>query len=664
MENDTMLISALNSIPVASLTREEWLNTGMALKEGGHPVSLWDDWSKSDVRYKSGECEKLWDGFRGSKRPLKPGYIIKLAEQYGWSKYGEDDGVLDWNSQIGTDKSPIRVEHTDLEPVQELITYLELLFDTSDYVGYVTGDVWKNEDGKWLPYSGQYDRTAGELIEDLKRHPDKINWTIGDWKEEAGAWIRFNALDGQGVKNENVTKFKHALVESDDMPIDAQERLYRDLQLPITAMVSSGGKSIHAIVRVDAQDADEYRERVDYLYAFLEKNGVTVDKQNSNPSRLSRMPGVTRNGQRQRLIATKIGKSSWTEWLDFAEGLDDQMPAFVRLSDFYDNPPELPPELIEGVLRCGHKMLVSGASKAGKSYLLAELCIAIATGGKWLGLQCRQGQVLYVNLEIDGDSCICRFLAICEKLGIPKDNLDKIKIWNIRGKAIPLDKLVPHLIRRVRDDHYAAIIIDPIYKVITGDENNASDMGYFCNQFDRICHDANCAVIYCHHHSKGAQGAKRAMDRASGSGVFARDPDAQLDLIELELNDDLKNNVADAGASAWRIESSLREFANIKPINIWYEHPIHKVDTSGELEKLYADGDPMNNLRKSPNRTTSDQRWEDLTRAFDECSMGYSHCEINALAASMGRNPRTVRSYIREFSGDFELNHGMVWRKE
>ena len=29
------------------------------------------------------------------------------------------------------------------------------------------------------------------------------------------------------------------------------------------------------------------------------------------------------------------------------------------------------------------------------------------------------------------------------------------------------------------------------------------------------------------------------MDRASGSGVFARDPDALIDLVELELNDDI-----------------------------------------------------------------------------------------------------------------------------
>ena len=64
-------------------------------------------------------------------------------------------------------------------------------------------------------------------------------------------------------------------------------------------------------------------------------------------------------------------------------------------------------------------------------------------------------------------------------------------------------------------------------------------MAKFCNQFDKVCTELGCAVIYCHHHSKGAQGGKRSMDRASGSGVFARDPDALIDLIELELTEDV-----------------------------------------------------------------------------------------------------------------------------
>ena len=270
-----------------------------------------------------------------------------------------------------------------------------------------TTSVYQNEDGKWVPTSGVYDRTAGEILADLDKYKGKkkaLNYAVGDWEEEAGAWIRFNALDGEGVKNENVVKFRHALVESDTMAVEDQERLYRDLQLPIVAMVSSGGKSVHAIVRIDAKDADQYRERVDKLYGILSDHGIEIDRQNKNPSRLSRMPGITRNGHRQQLLAVNIGKRSWAEWEDYVDGVNDGLPPFITLSDYYDNPPELPPELIEGVLRCGHKMLISGASKAGKSFLLAELCLAIATGGEWIGLKCRQGKVLYVDLEATHDA--------------------------------------------------------------------------------------------------------------------------------------------------------------------------------------------------------------------------------------------------------------------
>ena len=36
-----------------------------------------------------------------------------------------------------------------------------------------------------------------------------------------------------------------------------------------------------------------------------------------------------------------------------------------------------------------------------------------------------------------------------------------------------MDKLAPKLIRRAAKKDYIAIVIDPIYKVITGDENSA-----------------------------------------------------------------------------------------------------------------------------------------------------------------------------------------------
>ena len=267
-----------------------------------------------------------------------------------------------------------------------------------------------------------------------------------------------------------------------------------------------------------------------------------------------------------------------------------------------------------------------------------------------------------VNLEIDPASAINRFLKIYEALGIPVKHSDNIVVWNLRGHAVPLDQLVPKLIRRVRDQHFDAIVIDPIYKVITGDENNASEMGQFCNQFDKICTETGCSTIYCHHHSKGAQGMKKAMDRASGSGVFARDPDAQLDMIELELSDDLKNNVRDGNSSAWRLESSLREFPNITPVNFWFEYPIHRLDTKGDLANSYAEGSPMANLTKSKKYTTREERRDSIDNAFDACNMG-DPVTVRDIAEYLDLSDRCIRDRLKELSNYYFVHHGIVTRK-
>lgn len=659
---DNHILSALKAIDVSTLSRADWIAVGMVLKEEGYPCSIWDDWSRNDKRYHPGECERKWNSFHGSGTPVKGGTIVQMAKERGWTPFGGEDGCLNWDDAIeydGADGFNGFTAPDSWSPSADLITYLELLFDADDRVGYVTNDVWQDAEGKWLPSKGVYDRTAGELIASLKKHPDDLGATIGDWKPQVGAWIRFNPLDGDGVKNENITKFRFALVESDTLPIAEQDIVYRKLELPIAALVHSGGKSLHAIVRVDAENYDEYRKRVEFLYDFLEKNGVSIDKQNRNPSRLSRMPGVTRNGNRQYLVATNIGRKSWVDWMDFVEGVSDELPDMVSLNTFKDNPPELPEELITGILRRGHKMLISGSSKAGKSFLLMELCIAIAEGKSWLGFPCKKGKVLYVNLEIDPASAINRFLKIYEALGLPIKNADSIVVWNLRGHAVPLDQLVPKLIRRVRDQHFDAIVIDPIYKVITGDENNASEMGAFCNQFDKICTETGCSTIYCHHHSKGSQGMKKAMDRASGSGVFARDPDAQLDMIQLELSEDIANNVRDGNETAWRLESSLREFPNITPVNFWFEYPIHKVDDKGTLGTMPAQGTPQaGRLNNSKSKTTDDAA-EEFRTAFSALNMD-GKVTVKDMAEYMGVIDKTVYARLKKMGDEFALDKGVI----
>jgi len=686
------LLEILKHIDPAVLDYQEWVNVGMALKDEGYTYSDWDSWSKSDtVRYHDGECEKKWRSFNGSAAPVTAGTIIQYAKKQGWQPYSDKSTVFDWDDEINAEENTVICSNTSegvklkepehWHPQKEITRYLETLFEASENVGYVTETWEKEEDGKikYLPTKGSCTRTAGELIAELNKHGDDIGAVLGDYKPEAGAWIRFNPLDGKGVKNENVTDFRYALVESDSMALEEQNALIRELELPVAVLVYSGGKSIHAIVRVDAPNYDEYRKRVDYLYSVCRKNGLEIDKQNRNPSRLSRLPGVMRGGRKQYIIDTNIGKESWDEWKDWIESINDDLPDTENLSAEWDNLPELSPPLIDGVLRQGHKMLIAGPSKAGKSYALIELCTAIAEGVKWFGFGCTQGKVLYVNLELDRASCLHRFKDVYAALKLPPKSIGNIDIWNLRGKSVPMDKLAPKLIRRANKKNYIAIVIDPIYKIITGDENSADQMAHFCNQFDKVCTELNCSVIYCHHHSKGFQGGKRSMDRASGSGVFARDPDALLDLTELEITDSIRKaeenslvcricldwikrfnpdftrsvsqddlfsapqmreharrelseasyklmcNDIDNGKkklsqrTAWRIEGTLREFASFKPISCWFDYPIHKEDTSGALGdlKLESEKPPWQKATESRKESAKEKRKDNIEQFID-----------------------------------------------
>ena len=730
--NDYNLTEILEYIDPSTCSYQEWINVGMALKHEGYTVSDWDMWSMKDVnRYHSGECAKKWATFQGSSAPVTGGTIIQMAKENGYH-YENVSAELDWDSEIGSKDELVVVDRNWLErseihipeqwnPTEQIITYLETLFEPDENVGYVT-ESWEH-DGKFLPSKGCYDRTAGQLIKELYQCKGDIGSVIGDYNSEVGAWIRFNPLDGKGVKNENVTEFRYALVESDTMDISAQKAIITELELPVAALVYSGKKSLHAIVKIDASTYEEYKKRVDYLYNVCNKNGLKLDIQNRNPSRLSRMPGVMRNGKKQYLLDTNIGKENWNEWREWIESVNDDLPDPESMADVWDNLPELAPPLIDGVLRQGHKMLIAGPSKAGKSYALIELCCAIAEGKKWLEWNCTQGKVMYVNLELDRASCLHRFKDVYTALGIAPDNLSNIDIWNLRGRSVPMDKLAPKLIRRASKKNYIAIIIDPIYKVITGDENSADQMAHFCNQFDKVCTELGCAVIYCHHHSKGAQGGKRSMDRASGSGVFARDPDALIDLVELELNDDIlkqeKNKavckvcegwlykydklyhasqddlcsetqmlalcreylendayecvIEDVGKarksvesrSAWRIEGTLREFPKFAPVNLWFKYPVHNIDNIGVLKDIAVDdGMPMwkkNFSKKKTDAERKNERKNSLETAFEACGID-DKVTVKAMAEYMGVSEKTVRRRLKEHGG-FWIDEGQIGKK-
>ena len=337
----------------------------------------------------------------------------------------------------------------------------------------------------------------------------------------------------------------------------------------------------------------------------------------------------------------------------------DGLPDIECIADSIDDPPAPPPEIIYGVLRKGHKMLVAGPSKAGKSFLLVQLAIALAEGSSWVGFQCEQSKVLYLNFEIEGASMHRRFHAVYDALEKDRYHPDSISLWNLRGHSIALDDLVPQLIEKVRAKRLApdVIILDPVYKVLRGDENNAGDMAIVCRQLDTICEELGCSVIYAHHHSKGYQSGKRSMDRASGSGVFARDPDAMLDLIQLSIPEHIREVAPGEDATAWRMEGTLREFRSFPPRDFWFNYPLHVVDSI--LEEAQPEGSSEGNRQLSSKYSTPDSRRDKLAGAFTELNK-HPPVRVSDLARKVEKTEKTVRNWIDEFPDLYRVDNGIV----
>ena len=202
------------------------------------------------------------------------------------------------------------------------------------------------------------------------------------------------------------------------------------------------------------------------------------------------------------------------------------------------------------------------------------------------------------------------------------------------------------------------------------------------------------------------------MDRASGSGVFARDPDALLDMTELipteAIRKQLENRAACAvcaaeldrrglsdvytrddacsrakmlelcrqqiapaqlpaldkaidaacaaarSRTAWRIEGTLREFARFDPVNLWFDYPVHRLDT-GLLEDLNPDSAAQQLARSGASARWSNGRGQEaaaqksrrqLEEAF-EASMQDGRVTLYAMAEYLDLKPETVKKRLR-----------------
>ena len=324
-------------------------------------------------------------------------------------------------------------------------------------------------------------------------------------QEREGIFVRINPFKPNlySGSDNDISAYRHVLVEFDDKPKPEQEQLFRDSGLPITVLIDSGGKSIHAWVRVDAPSRKEWDARRDLIYSLI----PGVDAKNKNPSRYSRLPGAWRSPtSQQKLLATNLGSASWEDYLTSRE-TDDDKSTVVTIKDLMDFDPDNDPDNLIGNrwITRGSSMIVSGGTGIGKSSLMMQIVIRWCLGLDFFGIKpVKPLKIGVIQAENDKGDLAEAFRGVVHKR-FSLDQMNQLqKNLEFRTEAVRTgDQFLAYARRFIHRSKLDLIVADPLFSYFGGDLSDQSEVSVFLrNKLQPILQETKVAWIWMHHVAK------------------------------------------------------------------------------------------------------------------------------------------------------------------
>lgn len=341
-----------------------------------------------------------------------------------------------------------------------------------------------------------------ELVSNIIGQDDALKKIMKQLDSPDGALLTINAVkSGAGATDES-WHYRYVVVDNPKMSLAKQLAYYKALNLPCAALVNTGANSVQAWIKIEANDLDEYNERVDFLFQTLEAQGFKVDDGNRNPSQMVRMPGVLRNGKQQYLIALEQGASNFMEWREWAEYSLDGKP-LIELASDSEEAPKKDPCIIENILRAGEFFLFTAPPKSGKSLALMDMALSICHGEDWFGNTTNSNDVLFINMELTKSVFLNRLflLGVKRKLNA---STPKFGFLNLRGTALSPLEIAQLIAKRIQgakklENHdYKVVVIDPISAVLHNPKSarlSGSPHQILMQMVDTIIALTGCAVV-------------------------------------------------------------------------------------------------------------------------------------------------------------------------
>jgi len=538
--------------------RETWLHVGMAL----HSVSPdllpeWDLWSKQSEKYKPGECPRQWKGFRANKG-------ITIGTLIDWAQ--KDSGALP--APKARPQHPAPTEKAPGPPHKPPRVYptLDAAIRAMAHVGKFVCEV---------SYGGPHDFHVARY------NRSTIDPETGKCKK---VFLPFHK-NGTGYLNADPPG-KLPLYHGDDLPADGvlyvlegelKTDAARRYGLPAVTSAHGCGSAhrsdwtpLRGRTVIILADNDPYGRRyAEEVAAILTALGCTV--------RIVLLPGLPPKGDlvdyielhpglepeelRATIDALATDVSPWTP--PPAENMI--RPAFKSLRELRATYPTLRPPVIHGLLRQGETMNAIAPSKVGKSWLVTDLALAVATGRLWLGtFGTEAGEVLILDNELHRETIAHRIPKVAEARGIPlSDVADRLFVEPLRGRLMDLDSAREYF-EALEAGRFKIIILDAWYRFWPPgtDENDNATIARLYNTLDSFADRLGCCFVPVHHASKGNQSGKSITDVGAGAGAQSRAADTHLILRPHEADD------------AYVLEAGVRNWKPVAPLCLRWQFPV------------------------------------------------------------------------------------------
>ena len=274
-----------------------------------------------------------------------------------------------------------------------------------------------------------------------------------------------------------------------------------------------------------------------------------------------------------------------------AESSESLKPRIRTVTQLAAEFPELREPVIDGVCRRGEIVNLIAPPKTGKSWLVNDLALSVATGRDWLDFKTSRGDVLILDNELHSPVSAKRIPAVADARGIPlKDYGEHIGVENLRGRGVlPSINELRVYFSHIRPGQYRLVILDAFYRFLADgmSENDNAAMAQAYNTLDSYAQMLDCAFVVIHHTSKGTQSGKSVTDVGAGAGSQSRAADAHLVLRPHE-ND-----------GCVILEGVVRSFAPLEPRGLRWTFPVWNVDAKLNPRDLNSPRTATRGIRRS-----------------------------------------------------------------